>query len=576
MTDNLTIFLRNLSTSIRFNTLSDSILSRTYIEDEDIRTVDLQNSYLHIAHEDFDPREVTFTSIWDLFDYVSQARRSISLERSAFRAPDEIGGKRTARIFPRDILNLVSDQLWQDRVPLGVAAMEPRWDCAFALSGHDLRNMSLVHRSWTSPAQSALCQRAVVPFVRMKHFLLSPFCGPWVAEMILYWSINDTIGGVTQSDISLLEELLKRTPNLKSLSFNTFLVHAPFRIDSCLEIIAEQLSHLQDLWLKDFEVVGKETRLHLPSIEMHDLCLHLPKMRSLKFLSLRHCGARDGSPSDLEQHPPSSLKNIEIDTSIFAIGPLFPWLVKPRGNFALNSLSLVLRDIGGSFWPSQIRECLENGLKETLNLRLCILNSQRHLLYESMSWPTPYSNLLRNNSVLVTLDLFIMETGVGESGTMDADSLQNTLNFECMRLPASLERLAIHYFDGALRRRFTRTRAVAQDMFSQIQRVLNFLDAWADFVEDLRPTVPLKFLQDIEKVMSSLPNLRKFVITGSPEIAEKNLAKWDTDGFMNHMNQRAGEIQDGVPEKLQQICVDKNIELVCLKNAFPRQWDVPA
>ncbi|KAL5478996.1 hypothetical protein ACEPAI_2284 [Sanghuangporus weigelae] len=451
--------------------------------------------------------------------------------------------------------------------------MEPRWDCAFALSGHDLRNMSLVHRSWTSPAQSALRRRAVVPFVRMKHFLLSPFCGPRVSEMILYWSITDRIGGVTQSDISLLEELLKRTPNLKSLSFNTFLVHGPFRIDSCLEIIAGQLSHLEDLWLKDFEVVEKETRLHSPSIEMHELCLHLPKMRSLKFLSLRHCGAQDGRPSD---HPPSSLKNIEIDTSILAIGPLFPWLVKPRGNFALHSLSLVLRDSVGSFWPLGIRECLEDGLKETRNLRLCILIGQCHLLYESMGWPPPYSNLLRSNNVLITLDLFIMETDVGESDTVDADSLLNVLNFECMRLPASLERLAIHYFDGALRRRFTLTRAVALDMSSQNQHVLNLLDAWADFVEDLRPTVPLKFLQDIEKVMSSLPNLRKFVITRSPEIAEKNLAKWDTAGIMNHMNQRAGEIQDGVPKQLQRICVDKNIELVCLKNAFLRQWDIPA
>ncbi|KAL5478995.1 hypothetical protein ACEPAI_2283 [Sanghuangporus weigelae] len=66
MTDNFTTLLRNLSTSIRFNTLSDAILARIYIEDEDILTVDLQNSFLHIAHEDFDPREVTFTSIWNI------------------------------------------------------------------------------------------------------------------------------------------------------------------------------------------------------------------------------------------------------------------------------------------------------------------------------------------------------------------------------------------------------------------------------------------------------------------------------------------------------------------------------
>ncbi|KAL5525269.1 hypothetical protein ACEPAF_9139 [Sanghuangporus sanghuang] len=403
-----------------------------------------------------------------------------------------------------------------------------------------------------------------------------PILWTWVSEMILYWSINDRIGGVTQSDISLLEELLKRTPNLKSLSFNTFLVHAPFRIDTCLEIIAGQLSRLEDLWLKDPEVVGKETRLHSPSIEMHDLCLHLPKMRSLKFLSLRHCSDRDGSPSDLEQHPPSSLKNIEIDTSIFAIGALFPWLVKPRGNFALQFLSLVLRDSGGSFWPREIRECLEDSLKETRNLRLGILNGQRHILYESMGWLPPYINLLRSNGVLATLDLFIMETDVGEFSAVDAPTLQNVLNFEFMRLPTSLERLTTHYLDGAIRRRFTPTRAAAPDMPSQTRHVWNFLGAWADFVEDLSPASPLKFLQDIEKVTSCLPNLRKFVITGSPEISEENLTRWDIDGFMNHMNQHAGEIQDGVPEKLQRICVDKNVELICLKNVFPRRWDILA
>ncbi|KAL5498190.1 hypothetical protein ACEPAH_2320 [Sanghuangporus vaninii] len=159
MVGNFTTFLYNLSSSIRLDTLSDAILARTYIEDEDICTIDLQNSYLHIAHEDFDPREVTFTRIWNIFDYVSQVRRNISLERSALRVSEEIGGKRTSRNFPHDILNLVSDQLWRDQVPLSVAEMEPRWNCAFAFDGQDLRNMSLVHRSWTSSAQSVLRAR---------------------------------------------------------------------------------------------------------------------------------------------------------------------------------------------------------------------------------------------------------------------------------------------------------------------------------------------------------------------------------------------------------------------------------
>ncbi|KAL5498191.1 hypothetical protein ACEPAH_2321 [Sanghuangporus vaninii] len=173
-----------------------------------------------------------------------------------------------------------------------------------------------------------------------------------------------------------------------------------------------------------------------------------------------------------------------------------------------------------------------------------------------MGWPPPDFNLLRSNGVLATLDLFNMETDVGKFSTVDTPTFQNVLTFEFMRLSTSLERLTTHYLDGAIRRRFTSTHAAAPDMSSQIQHVWNFLGAWADFVEDLRPAAPLKFLQDIEKVTSSLPKLRKFVITGSPEVSKENLAKRDIDGFMNHVNQRA--------------------ELIFLKSVFPRRKDIPA
>lgn len=224
-------------------------------------------------------------------------------------------------VFPYDIVAAIAEQFWQDRTPLDVAATEPRWERAFACNGKDLRSMSLVHRSWTLPARNVLRRRAVVPFAHMTRFLRSSFCGPWVKEMILYWTINVRPRGVFEGDIETLGAILFRLPNLEILSLNTFLAHAhaPFRVDSCLRTITSRSNHLEELGIRHFERIGNGTRTHFRnSFEEVKNAFHsqLPSMHSIRLVALRRWSSPNEGPKELDLNPATALEILEMGYSI--------------------------------------------------------------------------------------------------------------------------------------------------------------------------------------------------------------------------------------------------------------------
>ena len=261
----------------------------------------------------FKLEEVSFKNLQDVFKYVS-AHRGLDGDVRTAEDASTTQASASEKGVSSDVLRLVVERMMKDQLPLGVAAMEQRWEDAYNMHVSDFHAMCLVHRSWTPLARSALRRRAIVPFNKMDRFLLSPLCGPWVEEMILYWDINTGNIGVTMSDIALFEALLKRVPALRSLSFNTCHVwpkkdlvyggmwegdneQPPLRVDKCLELMADLLPNLENLYLKHFRGVLRteeivkgnclvtidRTLQYCP--EIPSLLRQLPKMHSLKLLS---------------------------------------------------------------------------------------------------------------------------------------------------------------------------------------------------------------------------------------------------------------------------------------------------
>ena len=264
---------RRLCTSIRFSTYSDARLAGLFL-DSDFPVVLLKKVFDVVLDPDFKPEEVTFEDVWDMFVFISGRRRKNASQRElapTALAPAVIDTgtcpgegrneeadriRATPGVIPPLVLDLVVSRLIEDRMPLGVAASDPWWPSAFQSNIEPFYSMSLVHRSWSTIAQRGLRQRVVIPYQHIGRFLLSPFCGPWINEMIVYWSVENGSVGVTKGDIWLLEALLERTTNLRSLSFNTSLIWSKdflrpsFDVGICLEIMSDLLPNLENLWLK--------------------------------------------------------------------------------------------------------------------------------------------------------------------------------------------------------------------------------------------------------------------------------------------------------------------------------------
>lgn len=351
---------RWLLADIRFNTPSDAKLAGLYLENDfPIRL--FQKVFDLIFDPDFKRDDVTFEDMWDLLESVASRRRKLGKRRelgssgriesststdSSIQASPVIT---TVPTVPPLVLELVAEYMADTASPLSIAAMGRSWSDVFRQNGADFWNMSLVHRSWTATAHAHLRRRAVIPYQCLQNFLVSPLCGPWITEIILYWTIDSGPVGIEVGDIWMLEALLSRTTSLRSLALNTFFYGTTAPDDSYVadlrfvfEIIADVAPNLEHLWLN-----------HLPAREddkrsceaLGSLSAHIPKMTRLTYLSLkRWAGVSDEASKRLDWSvaPPASLKTLELYIS--SRNPTssqeLEWLMRPREGFQLASLSL--------------------------------------------------------------------------------------------------------------------------------------------------------------------------------------------------------------------------------------------
>ncbi|KAL5520300.1 hypothetical protein ACEPAG_9514 [Sanghuangporus baumii] len=552
---------RRLRTSLRFSTYSDAKLAGLFL-DNDFPVVLFKKVFDAILDPDFKPEDVTFEDVWDMFIYISGRRKKDASKRElapAVTIPDQEDKKvettpiRTnPGVIPPLVLDLVVDRLIKGRMPLGVAASDPWWASAFQSNIEPFYSMSLVHRSWTTIAQRGLRQRVVIPYQYINRFLLSPFCGSWITEMIIYWSVENGSIGVTKGDIWLLEALLDRTPNLRSLSFNTSLVwlkdfpQPSFDVDICLEIISDLLPDLENLWLKHMPAPVSSTEECLDAcVEVRSLSRQLPKLRSLRFLSVTSWGsATDGGESSQEQpdlnwseHPPSHLKAIELSHCEGLQCEDLKWLLKPRDEFQLESLSLTTRvDYQKEKSHSALRETLLDSAHEVQALRLCVVGASGRSVQRSEVGPfTPfYADSLLSCSKLLRLDIIVVDDAA--------------FDWNSILLPSSIEHLAIHLQDDVL------------------QKCL---------LPSLASQTPTSFVQEITRVLSTLPRLQTLLISGSQDLTAETIRYLDLDDFLYHMNADITPSQNSITGGLSAVCEERSVRLVLAGHATPyRRWDV--
>lgn len=206
--------------AVPFKSVANSLVARLRLEESlGISTINLLLSILHSPS--FKIEELTIRDGSEIDDEVARYKRDVQLQRSSRRTHE----------FPYPVLEVILDAIADDkeltdepinhRLPLLDSVERLRSDC--------FRDLSLVHRQWTSACQRRLAKRIVLRnHSSIVGLLRSPLAGAHTEELVIslgeMWSRSNRFPadpmkyfrpGDLEDD---LVNLLKRMVRLRSLT----------------------------------------------------------------------------------------------------------------------------------------------------------------------------------------------------------------------------------------------------------------------------------------------------------------------------------------------------------------------
>ncbi|EJD07641.1 uncharacterized protein FOMMEDRAFT_143963 [Fomitiporia mediterranea MF3/22] len=336
-------FNRNTQEYIPFRTETDAMLASLTLAYR-LASPILAVVLALVRHPNFNPAEITLSKPEDVWARVAE-------HTAAKRTHEDPCFPFT---FPRVILNEVVDILAEERkVQLHVQRDTDgpyMGRIEFEKTDRDLRNMSLVCKDWTRPAQKALGKIIALQDVRSVHVmnaLNSPLFGAWTREAVVFRH-NRELDERSRRELlisanevwSLIARFVTRIPNLQTISLCVDWFEMPLRY------FAEGLEYspLQEIRLVQ---AGDIAQL------LGAVCKKIKNMKVLKHLYLQYSGVGSAytnfvPPSELEgESPPLSLEKVtlKIGTASELSLAYITWLTRPRdgeNGFRLKSLALDL------------------------------------------------------------------------------------------------------------------------------------------------------------------------------------------------------------------------------------------
>ncbi|KAL5536703.1 hypothetical protein ACEPAF_526 [Sanghuangporus sanghuang] len=229
--------------------------------------------------------------------------------------------------LPRDILELIVDVLISFMKPLPLEALATEDYCVTQVDGygverHTLRNMSLVHRTWTEVVRRGLWHRAIFRARDMNTsgvFAYAPNCA-LIRELALIGSGSDE-----EPYWANFTTMLHQSPNLRKLYIDME-VQGP--TEAGFLQLMQQLrlcSQLESLWLAgDMEDCYKEILLAISC---------LPRLKSLVLDTV--VSTEEDIEALRELEPPMNLQSVALFDCLD--WQYASWLIRPReGHFILD------------------------------------------------------------------------------------------------------------------------------------------------------------------------------------------------------------------------------------------------
>lgn len=302
-----------------------------------------------------DLTELTLKDSTDIDLQIANCRRELAWKRSASRAKGVFARNPRLGKMAAAFENVV-ETLLEEMGQLTITSGPDLWqEDDVKTREKDLKNLCLVHRSLTPIAQRALRRRIIVGSQSdLRRLLCSPFCGPWIRELVLYWDLG-SLAYVNENRqflsevLDMLSTLFSRAPNICTFSLRTGYSRR-WQYDGIEPLLSSltQLSSLRTLFLTHddydrsrpgaYPSVDSESSTSCPLLGL--VCRTIPKLQHLTSLSIRNWGFDEDEeypnpPEVMEVGPPPQLTSLEFDPStayltVVNLGRVLRSLVPPR------------------------------------------------------------------------------------------------------------------------------------------------------------------------------------------------------------------------------------------------------
>lgn len=310
--------------------------------------------------------------------------------------------------LPRVIIDLLFEHFEDHIIPFDISAGIFYGNVHALRRGTGLlRTLSLVHRTWTTPAQKILRRRLIKSDeTSIRFFLQSRFLGPCVHEIALH--IDDRHESL---DLVHYADLFRRLPGIRAMALYLNLCKHDTILRQLLLFTRLHLRTIKALWI--FDCSSLSTRGTNPRC-YDGLFKDMALLSDLELLSIS-LDTREAEDSIF----PLSVTVLELDGSDTVIGRSFKLLTRTKVDVAIRELSLSIFRDQDLFRPSFGRTAFDQ--LQNLYIRI-----GREGMYKGVS------AVLTNRRDLRSLDLF--PQNINEALTRLRSSI-----------PLGLRRLAIHY-----------------------------------------------------------------------------------------------------------------------------------
>ena len=316
--DGCRLRIPHLHSTVTFSSIADALFASLvvkYTESLGPAALDLFDDILQLhRREDFSASQLNIQKTLDIIEHIASERR-MNAERRGTQVPQN-------QMVPKLVVELVTDHL-EEEMRMVCEPLCPCGNGGRNSPQSTLRNLSLVHPTWTRIAQHRLRRRARFECpLDLFPALMNPQLGPWTHEL----AFEDDENGYEHKDVRLAVTILDRCPNTRRL---------------VLREGGERLFLYEDfvMRMKSLRCLRQLAFDYMFDVDTWSFCSMLPDLQCLESLRLYDWdSSSEFTVGEIPQYlrtlkPSSTLQSLTLSgIPMIDVDPLI-WLLEPNESY---------------------------------------------------------------------------------------------------------------------------------------------------------------------------------------------------------------------------------------------------